>query len=173
MNLLCWVSTAMAVLQNIPWFIFRSKDWSILKEKEYFIIYCAPHSHLALFKALKALICTWGQCCLDCTHTLVLRSAYWRPLSILLSFARKASTPTLCMQAFQATVGVIAGCRKQNTVIGTHLPQATPTVKSSDYKCDHLISHLLVIEIHFPINSQAEGFSPLSLAFCNPLTQLM
>lgn len=63
--------------------------------------------------------------------------------------------------------------RKQNTVTGTHLPQATPTVKGSDCKCDYLISHLLVIEIPSQINSLAEGFSPLSLAFCNPLTQLM
>ena len=63
--------------------------------------------------------------------------------------------------------------QETNTVMGVHLPQATPTVKGSDYKWDPLISHLFFIEIPFQINSQAEGFSPLSLAFCNPLAELM
>lgn len=58
--------------------------------------------------------------------------------------------------------------QETSIVIGPHLHQETPSVKGSDYRCGHLISHLLFIGISFQINSQTEGFSPLNPIFCNP-----
>lgn len=75
MNLLCLAST---VMQNVTWFIFRSKDWCILKETATFTDCWVPHSHLAFTRTLEAGISSRGQCCFWCTHTPLLHFDYWQ-----------------------------------------------------------------------------------------------
>lgn len=160
---------------NITWFIFRSKDWCFPKEKETFINGWVPHSYLFSPGHLKLEFVYGAICCLllypHPTVAFKLLTATSSHCSHLPG-RHQLTLLTPCMPAFQA-FGRTSRMQEASIVIGPHFHQETPAVKGSDYKCDHFISHLLFIGIHFQINSQTEGLSPLNLAFRNPLTQLM